>query len=110
MRLYVSGPITGDPDYREKFARATARLEAVGYEVVNPADLAEPDVPEPAWLDYMRRDIIRLMECDGVATLDDWTTSRGARVEVTLANGLGLPTSCISGWVVDAPLMLRLRP
>lgn len=40
MRIYISGPITGTTDYKERFAVAEEKLKANGYEVVNPAKLA----------------------------------------------------------------------
>lgn len=107
MKLYISGPISSDLDgYRAKFADAEARLRAVGYDVVNPAELEEPVWNEPTWLDYMRRDIPALVECDGVATLWDWQTSRGARVEVELAYGLGLPVRMVAHWISEAPKLV----
>lgn len=38
---YISGPITLDPDYKEKFARAERYLSKKGYIVLNPTFLPE---------------------------------------------------------------------
>nr|WP_237142825.1 DUF4406 domain-containing protein [Pseudomonas lurida] len=42
------------------------------------------------WTDCMRRDIVALMECDTVATLPGWEKSKGACLEVLIAERLGM--------------------
>ena len=37
MKIYIAGKITGDPDYRAKFADAQRQIEAQGHIVLNPA-------------------------------------------------------------------------
>ena len=39
QRLYLSGPITGVPNYLDIFNKAAASLVAEGYRVINPANL-----------------------------------------------------------------------
>lgn len=41
MKIYIAGKITGDPDYRAKFADAQRQIEAQGHIVLNPATLPE---------------------------------------------------------------------
>lgn len=41
MKIYISGKIAGDPDYKGKFARAAAQLERLGATVINPATAPE---------------------------------------------------------------------
>ena len=50
LKVYISGKITGDPDYRGKFSTAESRLKAAGHIVLNPAN--SPAGMRPA--DYMR--------------------------------------------------------
>ncbi len=100
MRLYVAGPMTGLPEWnRPAFAEAAARLEAAGFEVVNPASLPEP-CEDPEWLDWMRACIPQLLTCDGVAMLPGWVGSRGAVIETLLADDLGLPVMNVDQWVL----------
>lgn len=40
LRVYVAGKITGDANYREKFAKAEQALTAMGHCVLNPAHLS----------------------------------------------------------------------
>ena len=36
MKVYISGPITGDPDYKKKFSEAAERLRKARASVVDP--------------------------------------------------------------------------
>lgn len=38
MKIYISGKIAGDPDYKGKFARAAAQLELLALEHPNAVD------------------------------------------------------------------------
>lgn len=89
MKLYLAGPMTGVPEMnRPLFKAETARLRSLGYEVVSPAEISAGC--EDGWLPCMRRDIAELVKCDGVALLPDWRSSRGARLEHYITEGLGL--------------------
>lgn len=89
MKLYVAGPMTGYPEFNfPAFHAEAARLRALGFEIVNPAEI-NPDVGA-AWLDCMRADIKQLVDCDGVALLPGWPQSRGAALEEHIARSLGL--------------------
>lgn len=86
-RVYLSGKMTGLPDDgKPLFNKEAARLRALGFDVWSPAE--QPD--QASWEAYMKRDMAALVECDIVATLDNWHDSRGARLEVFLARELGI--------------------
>lgn len=88
-RIYIAGPMTGLPEFNyPAFKAAAERLRALGYDVENPAENPEPHCG--SWLGYMRMAIRQLSQCDGVAMLPGWETSRGARIEHQLAKQLGL--------------------
>lgn len=90
-KVYISGPMTGLPDFnRPAFHAAAAQLRQAGYEVRNPADVRLG--PDATWSDYMRVDLPMLLECDLVALLPGWHKSRGARLEYTVATDLGIRT------------------
>jgi hypothetical protein len=59
MKLYISGKITGDENYQEKFAEAERRLVDAGYEVVNPAKHCGTDT---RWFAAMRICIKAMMD------------------------------------------------
>ncbi|MCL8299427.1 DUF4406 domain-containing protein [Pseudomonas mosselii] len=89
-RVYISGPMTGFPDFNyPAFNAAAADLRAAGVHVENPAENPKP--PCGTWLGFMRLAVAQISHCDYVVTLPGWAESRGARVEVELAQGLGLP-------------------
>ena len=89
--IYLSGPMTGLPDYNyPAFNAMAAQLRRHGFTVVNPAEL-NADRPDGAvWSDYLRRDIAALMGCTHIVLLPGWKNSRGARIEVSLAGDLGM--------------------
>ncbi|MDA8522339.1 DUF4406 domain-containing protein [Acidovorax sp. NCPPB 4044] len=101
MRLYLSGPMTGLPDWSyPAFNAAAVDLRAAGYDVTNPVD---KDVPTSApWLVHMRADIKLMMDCDGLAILPGWQASRGACAEINLAHSLGLPVHGLVVWLALA--------
>ena len=104
-RCYVAGPVAGVPDFRERFAAAVPAVEALGYEVVNPCDIAPADHDgecppgydpgEGAWHTssacYMRADLRALLGCDAIYLLPGWSRSRGATVEHAVAVACGIP-------------------
>lgn len=85
MKVYISGKITGDADYKQKFKTAQNILESVGFKVFNPAELKDTG---KSWSWYMRKDIAGLMECDAIFLLKDWEDSKGARLEYYIAQQL----------------------
>jgi hypothetical protein len=87
MKLYISGPMTGLPDFnRPAFVRAEDDLVARGYNVWSPAWLP----PGHDWEWYMTQCLAALPTCDGVALLPGWRYSRGANIEVAAAHDRGL--------------------
>lgn len=98
MILYIAGPMTHLPDYnRPAFNRAEERLRAAGYETLNPArtDLG----PDATWADYMHAGIRQVLDADAIALLPDWDRSRGAKLEVHVADALSKPTAPVAAWL-----------
>ena len=95
---YLSGPISGTDDFEERFGRAERRLNKMGVRTVNPVTLgksldgrmgASPhSLPYGA---YMRNDVVALScFCDGIIMLPNWRRSRGATLELEIAQALGM--------------------
>ena len=102
MKLYLSGKITGDPDYKKKFREARFQLEAAGYEVLDPTNF---DLPEDvSWEEAMRFDLRKMLCCDAVAVLPDWQDSKGAIIETRLARELGIKVKLVQAWISIAAL------
>ena len=100
MKLYISGPITGVPNYKENFVKAKAILKQTEYEVVNPCDVLLGD--NATWEDYMKADIPLMLACNGVAVLPGWEASAGARLEIDIAQRLNMPVKDVYGWIHEA--------
>ena len=88
-RVYVAGPMTGIADFNYPAFNAVAdQLRGLGYEVENPAD--HGIVEGAQWADYMPYDLTRLGLCGVIALLPDWEKSQGAKLEVLIAERLGM--------------------
>jgi hypothetical protein len=88
-KVYISGPMTGIPEFNfPAFNAKAAELRAGGCEPVSPV---ENGVPAGApWVEHMRADIRMLLDCDGIHMLPGWSKSRGATLEHSIAVQLGL--------------------
>lgn len=107
-RLYIAGRITGDAEAAEKFAKAeekvrdfaffdrtgaevVVRTGKTRYRVVNTCRLTLLGCPLGyyPWGVAMAVCLWKLCGCSTVYMLRDWTWSRGARIENSLAQLLG---------------------
>lgn len=77
-KIYIAGKITGDPDYKAKFAMAEKFYKERGYTVLNPSLLPEGMLPA----DYMRICLSMIDTADIVAFLPGYETSHGAQLEL----------------------------
>jgi hypothetical protein len=96
--LYLAGPMTGLPEYNYPAFMSGARaLRSAGFMVVNPA---ENGLPQNApWAAHMRRDLHAMLDCQGLALLPGHEQSRGAQLEIHIANALGMPTKPLIEWM-----------
>lgn len=87
-RVYVAGPMTGHVDYNFPAFNAQAdELRREGWHVENPAD--HGIVPGADWADYLRYDLGRLVTCAVIMLLPGWSKSKGATLEVHVAQRIG---------------------
>jgi hypothetical protein len=92
MKIYISGPITGTDDYRERFNAAEKKLTDEGHVVYNPVKLIDA-LPECTTYDeYMKMDFYMIDMADAIYLMSGWRKSLGATTEYIYAvqNGKGI--------------------
>jgi hypothetical protein len=119
-RIYISGAVSDIDytEAQARFNAAQAMLEARGgYEVVNPLNIQKwavksiekglmgEDVlhiehkesgrcravsPDDLWRECMDVCLRELLRCDAIYMLNNWRTSKGARIELAVAVELGM--------------------
>ena len=118
MKIYIAGPMTGYDQWNfPAFFEAEKQLLALGCQVINPAhndgptlELAlesagVPERPNNSWAWYMRRDLPHVLEVDALCVLPGWQKSKGASLEVQVAEAIGLPIYVLQ----DGNLIPRVR-
>lgn len=88
-KIYVAGKVTGmEEEAKELFALAIIRLLAAGKQPVNPMRLNHDH--DGKWESYMKVCIPALCNCDAIYMLPNWQESKGANIEHSLAEKLGM--------------------
>jgi hypothetical protein len=83
MRIYISGAISSNPNYKEDFERAEDYLqkEYPNAEIINPA-LVNSHLPKSTTHEeYMRISFVMLDMADAIFMIDGWQKSCGASQE-----------------------------
>lgn len=118
--VYIAGPMRGKPRLNwDTFFEAEAKLQAAGYNTINPARLDEERGIDPDAFDItsdltpgllkqiVRSDLDYLIgldpaKGDGVALLDDACLSVGVNAETAVADWLRLQVHLVDVWVAKA--------
>jgi hypothetical protein len=99
MKVYLAGPMTGLPDYNfPAFMKAATSLRELGHTVFNPAEAdlqmwgdMETIKQEANYRDCLRVDLNWILDhAEVIALLPGWVDSKGATLELMLAELLGL--------------------
>lgn len=111
MRIYVAGPVSGEPDgNRALFAETTRRLREAGHDAVNPQEhtseketVVGPEFRQTdRYREIMANCIQQVASCDAVCTLTGWQRSGGATAEVSFAKCLGMEVNSVDHFL-DRP-------
>jgi hypothetical protein len=96
VRVYISGPMRGHPDCNyPTFNAVEDELKRNGggfpncVEVINPAKNFDGN-PDLDYETYMQVDLMQVLEADVIVLLPGWTESEGAKLEVAVAQAIGL--------------------
>jgi len=89
-KIYISGAINsvGLKAATVLFNNAEQHLKQIGYDVINPLSLCNGE--NISWAECMLEDIKYLFDCDSIYVLNNWRISTGARIEVGIAQELGM--------------------
>lgn len=84
-KMYLSGKITGltyEQAFNE-FLAAEITASKIAEQTINPMKLTHNH--DKSWENYMLEDIKSLFDCDSIFMLNNWTESKGARIEHFIA-------------------------
>tara|TARA_Y100000310_G_C20553780_1_gene749479 strand:- start:23 stop:346 length:324 start_codon:yes stop_codon:yes gene_type:complete len=87
VKVYLSGPISDNPEAVELFEEGEQDVLLWAEEVLNPMVLGEVE----EWPLVMREAITLMLEADAVYMLRGWGASKGAILERFLAQELEIP-------------------
>lgn len=90
-KVYLSGPITGTPDYLSRFEKAEEVCKRTpNVSVVNPAKVNACLPENTSYEEYMDMAFLMLKMCDTIYMMHGWEKSCGANREYGYALGAGM--------------------
>ncbi|MBB3171778.1 DUF4406 domain-containing protein [Parvibacter caecicola] len=109
MLLYIAGPVTGiEDDNLPAFEEAARKLRAAGHR----AEIPHEFVTAGTWRGAMCQCIGRIAyrwatepeDAFGLAVLEGWEESRGAKMEKAVAEAMGIPVKTVGEWTEGGKL------
>ena len=90
--IYIAGPMSGKVDHNYPAFHAAAKfLREKGWTVFSPAEInADAIEVDRPWSCCMRKDLAELVKCEVIFMLSGWKESKGATLELHVAERLGM--------------------
>ena len=92
MKIYISGPITGVPEYESlvAFNNVEDRIARAGHTPVNPRRISGWGL---TWETYMKiaKEVMHDPKIKAICMMKGWEKSKGCMMEIMWARALGLP-------------------
>lgn len=85
--IYISGKITGNPDYKADFEKAEKTLREKGFNAINPCKIGEYDFF--TYEQFLHIDFALIDIADAILMLPNWKSSKGANRELQYARSRG---------------------
>lgn len=85
MKIYISGKITDEPNFKDIFCLAEMRLKNEGHEILSPLAIANVHL---SYDEYLKIDFAMIEVCDAIYMLKNWKESNGAQLELKFAKSL----------------------
>lgn len=91
-KVYLSGPITGTIDYKERFKKTQRELWNMGCGfVINPAEvISHTPFSQMTRTEIMTVCYALMASCDTIYMMDGWRASQGCREELAYAKAHGM--------------------
>lgn len=103
MKIYISGKVAGiETEAALLFEAVANKITALGHTPINPMQL-DHSQHNKTWEAYMRVCITAMMQADAVLALHNAVDSKGAKVEIDLADKLKMPILQIDELLAQPP-------
>lgn len=89
-KIYISGAITNNPNYKKDFNDAKTNLTKLGFKVLSPLDTMAHKKNLPVKM-CMFEALDMLRQADFITTITEGIKSRGMRIELDLADYCRIP-------------------
>jgi hypothetical protein len=89
-KCYIAGKIGKLPKEEYEFNFAVASIEVASIDMIPISPIELPHNHGKTWNEYMKEDLIAMLQCQSVYALRNWRQSPGATIEVETAKSVGI--------------------